>query len=253
MGEKDAGGGLPARIYTDAVSPAAHEVGDTLAAAVRLALSPANLVVRTLQDAMDYAEAAVRDRFARWKTKPSRVVPPPPEIAAPVLQALRFANQDDTLREMYLNLLARSMDADQAQGTHPAFADILRQLSPQEARLLAVLAAHDRAVPLVEVRVPAPPGWHTVLKHVSPLGALLEPPSIVRREAIDNLARAGVLAVHDMFHLSNVEAYQALEASPEARTAVEAIAARGETHRFHRYMAEVTDFGAAFLKAVVPQ
>ena len=110
MGEETSGGGLPARLYSDTLSPAAREIGGTLAGAVRLALSPANLLVRTLQEAVDYAEASIEQRFAKWSTAPEKVIPPPPEIVAPVLQALRFANQDETLREMYLNLLARSME-----------------------------------------------------------------------------------------------------------------------------------------------
>jgi hypothetical protein len=251
MTDKDASGSLPARLYSDTVSPAAREVGGTLAATVRLALSPANLVIRTLQEVLDFAEASIKARFERWKTDPGTVVPPPPEIAAPVLQALRFANQDQALREMYLTLLARSMDARQVSGTHPAFADILRTLSPDEARLLPILAAHDRAIPLIEVRIPVPPGWHTVLKHVSPLGGLLSPPGIVRRQAIDNLVRTGVLAVHDMFHMSNEDTYRRLEGTPEVKEAVAAIAAQGRSHTFHRYMAEITDFGATFLEAVV--
>lgn len=244
--------GLPARIYDDAVSPAAKEVGATIAVAVRLALSPANFVLRTAQEAFDYAQNQVQERFTKWRTDPADVVPPPPEVVGPVVQALQYINDDSSLHDMFLNLLARAMDKNTQGSIHPAFAEVIRQLSPPEARLLPHLPLDQRAVPLVEARLTvADGGYHTLQKHINPLGAKLRPETIVRRPAIDNLARVGVLAFHDLQSLQNPDLYAALEASPAARAVVEVAAERGEKVVFHRYLAEVTDFGVEFLRAVL--
>ena len=38
------------------------------------------------------------------------IVTPPPSIAGPVFEALRFSGEDIDLRELYTNLLASAMD-----------------------------------------------------------------------------------------------------------------------------------------------
>jgi len=244
--------GLLGRAYDDVASPAAKEIGGTLGAAVHVALSPANLIIRSLQEAVDYAEERVKERFARWRTATESIQPPPPEIAAPAIQALRFANQDDALREMYLNLLARSMDSSSVHSTHPAFADIIRQVSASEARALSALAKCGNAIPLVEIRVlpPGVGGWHTVIKHLNALGRLTSPEIVVPAEAIENFVRVGLLVVHEMHHVSDDEGYQTIEQGALAQQTLHDITESGRKFGVHRYMAEVTNFGAKFLRAV---
>lgn len=64
---------------------------------------------------------------------------PPTMIAGPVLEALRYAYDEEDLREMYENLLASAMDSRKSSETHPAFVDAIRQMSPLDARVLNTL------------------------------------------------------------------------------------------------------------------
>jgi len=69
------------------------------------------------------------------KTPPDQIVVPKPNVAGPALEALRYTWHEETLSDLYANLLAASsMDKSTADGAHPAFVEIIRQLTPDEAK-----------------------------------------------------------------------------------------------------------------------
>ncbi len=59
-----------------------------------------------------------------------------PQLSGPVLEGLRFLEDDSLLAEMFINILARALDRETASTAHPAFVEILKQLSPDEALIL---------------------------------------------------------------------------------------------------------------------
>ena len=66
-----------------------------------------------------------------------KIVEPEPYVAVPALQQLSYSLDSEELRELYANLLASSMNADKKSDVHPAFVDIIKQLTPNEAKLLS--------------------------------------------------------------------------------------------------------------------
>ena len=70
----------------------------------------------------------------------------------PALEALRYTGHQEGLREIYANLLATSLDVDTSLQAHPAFVDMIKSMSPDEARMLG-LFAHRELWPVVEVRI----------------------------------------------------------------------------------------------------
>lgn len=242
---------LVSQVYHDAASPAAQEIGKVLAGAVRAALSPAALVILSIDEAFTLAQEHVQERFRRWHVPSERVVPPPAEIAEPVVRLLRFGDQDPGLRDMYLNLLARSMDSATQASSHPAFTDVLKQLSPLEARLLQALPARQTSIPLLEVRKRLPEGgFETIRKHISDLGDKLKVPCEVPNSAIDNLERVRILAIHTDQHVIPTTLYDPLLQGTICARAEAAARRHGDFVEYHQYLGEITAFGAAFLAAV---
>jgi hypothetical protein len=62
-----------------------------------------------------------------------------------VLDALRYVDDSGIIAEMYLNLLARAMDKQRVTEAHPAFPEIIRQLSRDEAMMLYKLKLKEYA------------------------------------------------------------------------------------------------------------
>jgi hypothetical protein len=129
-------------VYRDTLQPAARETGSVLGRAVRMALAPVRGLVWTWEHAEAWLERSVEERFERRHVPPERVKSPPPQIAAGVTRGVQAAGPepDGTLRDMFASLLATAMQSEGAVRAHPAFAEILSQITPDEARLLRVLA-----------------------------------------------------------------------------------------------------------------
>lgn len=127
-------------LYKDAVRPAAKELGgslETMAKAINIALRPLAGLVWGYEQFEQFLLNELPKKLRDRKTK--KVITPDPHIAGPLLESIKFSGSKPPLREMYLNLLSTSMDKETALKAHPSFVEIIRQLSPDEAKVLAYL------------------------------------------------------------------------------------------------------------------
>jgi hypothetical protein len=127
-------------VYEDAVRPAAKEIGvalQTVAKTVHIALAPVSVMLWGYEQIKDYLEQRLTEKLK--DVPPELVIPPNPAVAGPAVESLRFTAQEPSLRELYASLVATAMDARTAHDAHPAFVEIIRQLNPNEARLLPAL------------------------------------------------------------------------------------------------------------------
>lgn len=135
---KEIAGQLPVKeAYSDALSPSMKQFGqliEDMAKTVRLALYPIQVA------------AAYQDKFAGFlKRSISNVseeerIPPPKQILGPVLEGIKYEEEEGILWEMFSNLLSNSMDKRGAKLAHPAFPSLIKQLAPDEAKLLRTIS-----------------------------------------------------------------------------------------------------------------
>ena len=125
---------LAPEVYNDLAKPAAKDIGDIAGRTVKSLLAP----VRGLLWGWERIEKMVIDGLNKRfeKIPEERQKTPDPEIAVPLMQALTYTAQNETLREMYLNLLANSMDASMDKDVHPSFVEIIKQMNSLDAKLL---------------------------------------------------------------------------------------------------------------------
>ena len=125
-------------IYKDAVAPAAKQSGQLAADIVKtlqLALAPVQLL------------GAYQDRFRKFldrsirRVREENRVSPAPQILGPVIEGVRYEEEDTPIDEMFSQLLSRAMDSKRVDEAHPAFPIIIRQLSSDEAIILKVLGS----------------------------------------------------------------------------------------------------------------
>jgi len=128
-------------IYVDLVQPAAKEIGHalgTVAKTVNLVLAPVSGVVWSYDLIRDFVTTRVSEKL---KTTPlENIVSPNPVVAGPTLEALKYSGHEKILSEMYANLLANAVDVNTLDKAHPSFVEIIKQLSPMEAKLLLFLS-----------------------------------------------------------------------------------------------------------------
>jgi hypothetical protein len=133
---------LVPEVYRDALKPAVREVGTTLGRAVRMALAPVRAAAWSWEHAEEWCEGKVADFFAARGTAAEDIVVPPAQVTAGVIRGIQAAGPepDSTLRDLFAGLLATAMDRERTGQAHPAFAEMLSQLSTDEARILVHLA-----------------------------------------------------------------------------------------------------------------
>lgn len=125
------------KIYEDGASESikeASKIGVDLVKALRLFTAPIQLA------------AAYQDRFVKYLDEIRDSVPVDkqidcsPSIGGPILERLKYIEEDNYLKNLYLNLLKKAIDRDNINQAHPAFVTIIEQLSPDEALILKIIS-----------------------------------------------------------------------------------------------------------------
>lgn len=253
-------------IYQDALQPAAKQLGqalETIGKAVNVALAPIGALIWGYDKIRDWLVPALEARLAA--TPSDRIITPRPIIAGPAIEALRFAGNEESLRELYANLLATAMDMETAHTAHPAFVEILAQLTPDEALLLSHIAtAPVYSLVLLNVRAqvakgdgqPTYEGGRNILSRFSVLAeeAGCAFPEL-NTSYLDNLERLGILRLDEYSWWTGDEAdtaYTALEHHPRAQSARAQI--KGEEDRVEqidRGLIRITSLGDQFIAACI--
>jgi hypothetical protein len=151
--------------------------------------------------------------------------PPAPALVLRVLGRLVRAEPD--MREAYLSLLAAAADRATADGVHPAFIEVIRQLTRDELRILAVLDPVEPAPVLsVSSRLRHGGGSRVELRNFSLLGDRAGCRASGRTPAyLDNLARLGLVELRPTRVTDDVRMFEEVEAHSDvvaARAAIEA-------------------------------
>jgi hypothetical protein len=174
-----------------------------------------------------------------------------PEDPTPVRHRRPGATVED-LRAKGAQLLHDSADVwfDDDGSAHPAYARILEELSPDEARILRHLA-REGPQPAVDIRTNRPlgVGSELVVGGLSMLGLHAGVRNLARTPAdLDNLHRLG-LVWFSREQVADPAAYQVVEVQPDV---VEAIRRAGRSHRSVRRSIELTPFGQDFCRTCLP-
>lgn len=130
---------LVPEVYKDLAKPAVSEIGSVAGRTVRALLAPIRGFLWGWERIEEVVEEGVKKRLE--KIPEERRKSPEPEIAVPLIQALEYTAQNETLREMYINLLANSMDRAKEKVVHPSFVEIIKQMSSLDAKVFDKLSA----------------------------------------------------------------------------------------------------------------
>lgn len=128
------------KIYSDGLSQPVQESGkvftDFLKTA-RLFTAPIQLL------------AAYQDRLSKYFDRIREGVPEerqieaPAFISGPIIERLKYLEEDNYLTNLYISLLQKAIDRDRINEAHPAFFHIIDQLSPDEAIILYTISERE--------------------------------------------------------------------------------------------------------------
>ena len=212
-------------------------------------LSGANYVVRRAvagESATAIMQDAANDlRGLAWRAL--GVIGPPSSQQAE--RAIRGTSTED-LRRRGNDLMRRSNDVHVVEDTHPAYARILSEITPDEARILRFLYL-DGPQPSIDIRTNRPFGIGSELI-ASGLNMIAEHAGCRNVDGINvyltNLARLGLINFSKE-QVSNPQRYQVVEAQPKV---TEAAKGAGRMPKAIHRSILLTEFGKEFCRTCLP-
>lgn len=161
------------------------------------------------QDVLNELDHLVKEKLRN--VPENNIVSPTPRIAVPVLQNASITEEYE-IRELYANLLSNSMNKIVKDGVHPAYVEIIKQLSPDEAKILSYMRFHT-VIPTVTLRKENDKGEGTeMIKNFSNIGEIsgCEQPFEINKY-FNNLIRLGILECSTLSSLTDKKLYEPLK------------------------------------------
>lgn len=253
-------------VYEDGLQPAVKETGKTLGLVPRLIRS----LLLPLENWILNREYSLRITEKLLEYKLNNYKPEEMEndlkafVAVPAINALSYSIGDIDLLNMYANLLATSMLKEDKWKIHPSFVEIIKQLSPDEARLLQVIATMpcDNEYPLInlvmlkedkddEFSLTISSTKYYVLKNFTSLGEEVCEVFGNISSYIENLARFNIIEINNDLTATKNN-YLEIEKHRFVEEAKRNNALREGFHwECERFMFMITNFGRNFISACV--
>lgn len=139
-------------VYNDGGKVAIKATGDLVGLvprAIKAALAPVEKWVLQREYNIEETKKLLEEKL---KNVPAECIQSPDaHIAVPALQYISYCMDNKELRNMYANLLANSMNTVVKDGVHPGFTEIIKQLCPDEAKILRYFSSHT-VIPTITLR-----------------------------------------------------------------------------------------------------
>ena len=140
-------------LYDDALKPATQESGKTLALIPR-AINAALIPLRQWIAEREYKLAETEKLLAKKleNVAEDKIVTPEAYVAVPAIQAISYSMDSEELRNLYANLLAKAMNSDTKDMVHPAYTNIISQMTPLEAKVLHYISNEpEQDIPIIDL------------------------------------------------------------------------------------------------------
>jgi hypothetical protein len=146
------------------------------------------------------------------------------------------------------------MDSSTAVTAHPGFVEVIKNLSPDEARIMSFFQM-EKQMPIVDIRAhmkEKPMEFQTVFQNFSHVGKVAGCEHLMLVPAyVDNLYRLQLLEIQTMTQIAALNAYKEIEEDRELESVRQMIVGTGRTIQFNRKILNRTVWGRLFCSACV--
>lgn len=180
-------------LYEDALQPTVQEVGKFAARiprAINAAFSGLDKWILNKEYAIDETKKLLEKKLEN--VNPDKIVEPEAYVAVPAIQAISYSMNSEELRNLYANLLAKTMNSDTKNQVHPSFIETIKQLSPEDAMLFKQIFPLQYR-PIIDVRLElSSGGYKTLAKYCNTfINSQLSDYGL----SFDNLIRLGLIEI----------------------------------------------------------
>lgn len=183
-----------------------------------------------------------------------KLMEPPIRIVGPAIEASKYFIEETTCRDMFAQLIASACNSDISNAVHPSFPEIIKQLSPLDARFL-LLFKKRKTFPVVQLieqgsHDKVAPYRYLLFDFMNIPNDFTYSDQIDLSKSVDNLIRFGLM-------LKNSEVIELDYDYGKFKqhwlyTAVQEILPEDSKILIHRYRLELTLLGKDFVKSCIP-
>ncbi len=206
-------------LYEDVLQSTTQESGKTLALIPR-AINAALVPLRQWIAEREYKIAETEKLLAQKleHVGEEKIVTPEAYVAVPAIQAISYSMDSVELRNLYANLLAKSMNSDTKDSVLPSFVEIIKQMSPIDSMVFKTIMERD-VNPIIDLlyakiedpKFPIPSVSRNIAINISDIDiASIESISV----SIDNLTRLGLIFIPADKSYTNKRFYNKILSSP---------------------------------------
>lgn len=236
------------KIYEDLLQPSVCETGKFLGRIPQLvnaALAPLDCWIAERQNHVEKTKQLLAQNLAN--ADPEKIVSPEPYVAVPAIQALSYSMNSDELRHLYANLLSKSIYSDTKSSVHPAFTEIIKNLSPLDCRVLEeIMHTPYQELGCYELRVGTvgESSFHVSFPYVTQI-TLADPMTIAT--SIDNLTRNKLIEPAD-FHFDDDRMYSPIRNTDFYQAITNSFLSNPNNQELRPYKKSIksTSFGRSF-------
>lgn len=249
---------IAGKVYDDGLHPAVQEIGKTLALlpqAVNAALAPLQIWIVNKEYNVEETKKLLEQKLSRVGID-KKIVTPEAYVAVPAMQAISYSMNSEELRELYANLLARSMVDTEKDKVHPAFVEIIKQMTPDEAKLIKFITATGmKDFPLIEInRVINNQGAYLIdIRNFTSIAEGVCSNSSYTDIAgyLDNLCRLKIVEIPQGIRIAEDYIYEPLTNNTFIINLMNEKLPEGQHREIVKRKFEITAFGQAFIDVCV--
>lgn len=171
------------------------------------------------------------------------------QVTAQALEASKYCVSTPVLREMFVRLIAGSLNSDLEPHVHPSFPEILKQMSVKDALLLSSLKSTSD-LPIINLGLNTEGNAYCLLYK----GLLLPCNGLSSQEAsvaASALEREGLVSMTMSEQLSNERAYDQFEETQEYLRVKNLSLSQGTSIRVNKGICRLTTLGVEFVQVCV--
>ena len=244
--------GVAVEVYKDVARPIVKPIGEILGflpRTLKLALSGWEKWLINGEESLKLTAEAIKEKVKQITE--DKLVEPEPYVAIPAIQQISYCQNSEELRDLYANLLTASMNADKKWQVHPSFVDIIKQITPDEAKIIKSLPNFKNSfMPAIDVKLldkdKSSKGHQILLTNFTTIGL-----DVIENKAnicsyIDNLIRLKIIEIPPTYHLTDETLYEPLEKSSLLDNLIPDIYKESYTIGYRHKIIVITNFGLLF-------
>jgi len=248
--------GVMEGVYNDLVSPSIKPIGTMLSylpRTIRLFFSKWEKWIINGEESLNLTGEILKEKLKNIPEE--KICEPEPYVAIPAIQQIAYCYDSTELREAYANLLAASMNEDKKWEVHPSFVNIIKQLSPDEARLLKAFPRRSTTyVPVIHVTIDKGRqiGKETIKRNVVEprFYNLCNVPDNMS-SYLENLVRLKLITIPEDLYIADEKFYMPIENSELIKNLQKEPLENDQKYSLDRKLLYVTDFGITFANCCI--